>query len=128
MSCSITIRVSSSPSLRRSSVSSTRSPRDRPEHGSSSIIIFGSAETAPAPAEQPDGPGGGREVAADAVEKGRLAGAVRAEDRPALAGDDLEVDLTDGVKAAETPADPPQAEGRLGVFGCYCFRHVLLEL
>ena len=26
-----------------------------------------------------------------------------------------------GVKAAEPPADPPQAEGRLGVFGCCCF-------
>jgi hypothetical protein len=25
------------------------------------------------------------------------------------------------MKAAETPADPPQAEGRLGVFGCWCF-------
>jgi hypothetical protein len=29
--------------------------------------------------------------------------------------DDLEVDLANGVEAAEPPADPPQAEGRLGV-------------
>jgi hypothetical protein len=25
------------------------------------------------------------------------------------------------VEAAEPPADPPQAEGRLGVFSCCCF-------
>ena len=61
------------------------------------------------------------EVAADDVEEGGLAGAVRAEDRAALAGRDLEVDVANGVKAAEPPADPPQAEGRLGVFGCWCF-------
>ncbi len=36
-------------------------------------------------------------------------------------GGDVEVDLADRVEAAETPADPPQAEGRHGVFGCCCF-------
>jgi hypothetical protein len=25
------------------------------------------------------------------------------------------------VQTAEAPADPPQAEGRLSVFGCWCF-------
>ena len=61
------------------------------------------------------------EVAADDVEERRLAGAVRAEDRAPLAGRDLEIDVANGMKAAEPPADPPQAEGRLGVFGCCCF-------
>ena len=62
----------------------------------------------------------GGKVAADDVEERRLAGAVRAEDRAPLAGGDLEVDLAHGVQAAEAPADPPQAEGRLGVFGGWC--------
>src|SRR5256885_2039510 len=106
MSCSITISVSPSASASRRSVSSCRSPRERPEHGS---------------AEQLDGAGGRREVAADDVEERRLPGPVRAEDRAALARADLEVDVPDGVEAAEPPADPPQAEGRLGVFGCCCF-------
>ena len=66
----------------------------------------------------PDGRG---EVAADDVEERRLAGAVRAEDRATLAGGDVEVDVANGVQAAEAPADPPQAEGRLGVLGCRCF-------
>ena len=35
---------------------------------------------------------------------------------------DLEVDVADGVKAAEPPADPPQAEGRLGVLGWLLLR------
>ena len=56
-----------------------------------------------------------REVAGDDVEERRLAGAVRAEDRPTLAVGDVEIDVAHGVKAAEAPADPPQAEGRLGV-------------
>jgi hypothetical protein len=68
-------------------------------------------------AEQLDRPRGGGEVAADDVEEGRLARPVRAEDGAPLAGGHLEVDLRDGVEAAEAPADPPQAEGRLGVFG-----------
>ena len=71
-------------------------------------------------AEQLDRPRGGREVAADDVEEGRLARAVRAEDRAPLAGGNLEVDVGDGVQAAETPADPPQAEGRHGMFGEWC--------
>ena len=37
-------------------------------------------------------------------------------------GGDLEVDLADGVEAAEPPADPPQAEGRLGVLGVLVLR------
>ena len=55
------------------------------------------------------------------TEERRLAGAVRAEDRAPLAVRDIEVDIAHGVEAAEPPADPPQAEDRLGVFG-YCFR------
>ena len=53
-------------------------------------------------------------IAGDQVEQRRLAGAVRTQDRPALPGDDLEVDVAYRVQAAEAPADPPQAEGRLG--------------
>ena len=51
-----------------------------------------------------------------------LPGAVRAEDRAALAGGDVEVDVANGMQAAEPPADPPQAEGRLGVLGCWLLR------
>ena len=59
----------------------------------------------------------GREVTGDDVEERRLPGAVRAEDRAALARRDVEVDIAYGVKPAEAPADPPQAEGRPGAFG-----------
>ena len=46
------------------------------------------------------------------------------EDRASLAVDDVEVDVVHGEKSTETPADPPQAEGRLGVFdGRCCFDH-----
>jgi len=31
------------------------------------------------------------------------------------------------VEAAEPPADPPQAEDRLGVLGCCCFGHQALS-
>ena len=73
------------------------------------------------PAEELDAPRGGREVAADDVEERGLAGPVRSEDGTALAGGDLEIDVPDCMEAAEPPADPPQAEGRLGVLGCWCF-------
>ena len=73
-------------------------------------------------AEQLDGARADREVAADEVEERRLAGPVRAEDRAALAGRDVEVDVAHGMEAAEPPADPPQAEGRLGVFGVLVLR------
>ena len=56
----------------------------------------------------------GREVAGDDVEQRRLAGAVRPEDRAALAVRDVEVDVAHGLHTAEAPADPPQAEDRLG--------------
>ncbi len=35
-------------------------------------------------------------------------------------GGDVEVDVVDGVEPAEPPADPPQAEGRLGVLDDWC--------
>ena len=60
----------------------------------------------------------GGDVARDDVEERRLAGAVRAEDGAPLAVRDVEVDVAHGVEAAVAPADPPQAEDRLGVFGC----------
>jgi hypothetical protein len=53
-------------------------------------------------------------IAGDQVEQCCLAGAVRTQDRPALAGNDLEADVAYRVQAAEAPADPPQAEGRRG--------------
>ena len=68
-------------------------------------------------------PDGRRDVAGDDVEERRLACAVRAEDGAALAVRDVEVDVAHGVEAAEPPADPPQAEDRLGVLGCCCFGH-----
>ena len=64
-----------------------------------------------------------RDVAGDDVEERRLAGAVRAEDGAPLAVRDVEVDVAHGVEAAEAPADPPQAEDRLGVLGCCVLRH-----
>ena len=57
---------------------------------------------------------GGKSPAIE-VEQRRLAGPVRAEDRAALAVRDVEVDVAHGLDAAEAPADPPQAEDRLGV-------------
>jgi hypothetical protein len=62
-------------------------------------------------------------VAGDDVEERRLACAVRAEDGAPLAVRDVQVDVAHGVKAPEPPADPPQAEDRLGVLGCCCLGH-----
>src|SRR5258707_765611 len=95
MSCSIRINVIDGSSCKSSSVSATRSPRESPDAGSR------------------------REVAGDDVDQRRLAGAVRAENRTPLAVRDVEIDVAHGVEAAEPPADPPQAEDRLGVLG-YC--------
>ena len=44
----------------------------------------------------------------------RLAGAVRPEDGAALAVRDIGIHVTHGLHPAEAPADPPQAEDRLG--------------
>jgi len=53
------------------------------------------------PAFEPDPAGGGRHLARDQPEEGRLARAVRADDRAQLAALDLEVHLRDGHEAAE---------------------------
>jgi hypothetical protein len=74
------------------------------------------------PSEELHGTGGHGEVAADEVEESGLPCSVRAEDGAPLTVRDVEVDAADGEQAAEPPADPPQAEGRLSVFGCCCFR------
>jgi hypothetical protein len=38
--------------------------------------------------------------------------------------DDVKVDVVHGLQSTEAPADPPQAEGRLGVLdGRCCFAH-----
>src|SRR5439155_5889526 len=63
-------------------------------------------------AKQLDGARGRREVARDDVEERRLPGPVRAENRATLAGEELEVDVADGMQAAEAPAEPPEAEDR----------------
>src|SRR3990170_6501855 len=76
------------------------------------------------PAEELDAPRRRRELAGDHVEERRLPGPVRAEDRPALAGANLEIDVANGFEAAEAPADPPQTEGRLGACDCLrCYGH-----
>ena len=59
----------------------------------------------------------GQEVTGDQVEQRRLARAVRAQDRAALAVRDVEIDVAHGLHPAEAPADPPQAEDRAGAFG-----------
>ena len=78
-------------------------------------------------AEELDGSGCGRELTRDDVEERRLPGAVRPEDGAPLAGQDVEIDVPHGLDAAEAPADPPQAEDRLGTFDvrCYCQRLTL---
>ena len=43
------------------------------------------------------------------------------EDRSPLAVGDVEIDVADGDETPEAPADPPQAEGRLGVFEGLCY-------
>ena len=55
-----------------------------------------------------------RKVARYHVEQRRLAGTVQPEYRPPLAVRDLQVDVANGVEPAETPADPPEQEGRRG--------------
>ena len=61
--------------------------------------------------EELDRPVRRRELAGDDVEERGLPRPVRAEDRPPLAGRDVEIDVAHGVKAAEAPADPPQGGG-----------------
>ena len=36
---------------------------------------------------------------------------------------DVQIDVAHGLEAAEPPADPPQAEDRLGVLGYCVLRH-----
>ncbi len=55
-----------------------------------------------------------RKVARYHVEQRRLAGTVQPEYRPPLAVRDLQIDVADGMETAETPADPPEQEGRRG--------------
>ena len=69
----------------------------------------------------------GLDVAGDDVEQRRLAGAVRPEDRAPLAVRDVQIDVAHGVEATEAPADPPQAEDRLGVLGCCYVGHALRQ-
>ena len=71
-----------------------------------------------------DRSGRGLEVARDEVEQRRLPGAVRPEDGTALAVRDVEIDVAHGLNAAEAPADPPQAEDRLGGFAWCCCGHL----
>ena len=76
------------------------------------------------PAEHLDRPARRGKVAEMTLKKRRLPRAVRPEDRSPLAGRDVEVDVVDGEEPTEPPADPPQAEGRLGVLdGWCCFGH-----
>ena len=70
-------------------------------------------------AEELDRPRGGGNITRDDVEERRLPGPVGAQDRPTLSGRDVEVDVSYRMKSAKPPADPPQAEGRLGVLGCF---------
>ena len=67
-----------------------------------------------------------RQVACDHVEERRLAGAVRAEDRAALAGDDLEVDVAYRMQAAEAPADPRKRRVGSACFGWLVLRSTRL--
>ena len=73
--------------------------------------------------EELDRPRGRLDVTRDHVEQRRLARAVRPEDGAALAVRDVEIDVAHGVEAAEPPADPPQAEDRLGRLGWCCRGH-----
>ena len=54
----------------------------------------------------------GADEAADRVDEGRLAGAVRADQADELARADLEVDVDDGVHAAEAHRDPRRPQDR----------------
>ena len=73
--------------------------RDRP----SRLIRCGGRPSMPL-AVQPDLAGGDRKAAADQVEQRGLAGAVRADDRVALAARDVEADAADDLGRAETLA------------------------
>lgn len=54
-----------------------------------------------------------RKVAGDRVEQSRLSGAVRTEDRPPLAGLNPKVDVGEGDKGAELPADALELQALL---------------
>src|SRR6185437_1550410 len=55
----------------------------------------------------------GPQLAADAVEQGGLAGAVRTDEADGLAGGDLERDVLDGGDAVEPLGDPADVEERV---------------
>ena len=75
-------------------------------------------------AEQQHLPGARRKNAGDQVEQRGLAGAVRPDDRLAVAGHDLERDAAHGMKAAKALGQPLQfKDGRLAV-GCRVGAHV----
>src|SRR5262249_54068482 len=63
--------------------------------------------------EQHDLSGGGRKNSGDQIEQRRLAGAVRSDDRLAVAGHDLERDVAHGAQAAEALRERPELENRL---------------
>ena len=56
--------------------------------------------------------GGRLDAAADQADEGGLAGAVRADDGADLARHDGEVDVVDGLQAAEVAAEPARGEQR----------------
>ena len=63
-------------------------------------------------AEEADAPGRRRKVAGDGVEQRRLAGAVRAEHRPPLAGADPKVDVGERDQARRTAGPRPRARAQ----------------
>ena len=59
-----------------------------------------------------DGAGRRQQAAGDQADEGGLAGAVRADQRTDLAGQDREVDMVDSLQAAEVAAEPGGCDER----------------
>src|SRR5262249_52950225 len=76
-------------------------------------------------AEQQDLSRGGGENAGDDVEQRRLAGAVRADDGLAVAGEDLQVDPAHRLQPAAALRQMPELEDRLGFVGRLHHCHLL---
>src|SRR5918992_1021767 len=139
MSCSIRISVTDGSSPSSISVRVTRSARERPAAGSSSIMSLGSAARAiptsscrcspcdssatitSSRSPRPTASAIARALSRMSASALVFTSRVGPQDRPPLTGADRQVDVGHGHHAAEPPADPPQVEDRLGALGGCCY-------
>src|SRR2546425_783562 len=109
MSCSMISSVMAGSSRRRSAVIMCASAWDRPAAGPP---VLGQARDVVV--EERDAAGARRQHAGDEVEQRRLAGAVGADERAALARADGELHAVDGTKPTEPLRDLLQPQRKVG--------------